>query len=91
MELGSAESETLGRGGGGGGGSSFGGGGGGGGGGFLQPTASMSCRQKMPISTIAMFRLLNMELPSLLESLQFECTSIGSFARCVGKNFPLAK
>jgi hypothetical protein len=67
MELGSAESETLGCGGGGGGGSTTGGGGGGGGGGFLQPTNSMSCRQKMPVRTVAMFRLLSMELLRLLE------------------------
>ena len=66
MELGSAESEALGRGG--GGVVSFtSGGGGGGGGGFLHPTASISCRQKTPIRTITMFRLLNMELLCLLK------------------------
>ena len=67
MELGSAESEALGRGGGGVVSFTSGGGGGGGGGGFLHPTASISCRQKTPIRTITMFRLLNMELLCLLK------------------------
>ena len=66
IELGSAESETLGRGGGGGASFTSGGGGGGGGGGFLQPTTNVSCRQKMPNRIIAMFRLFNMELLRLL-------------------------
>ena len=59
MELGSADSDALGFAGG-GGGSSTGGGGGGGGGGFLQPTNSMSCRQKTPIRSNATLRFFSM-------------------------------